>query len=117
MDRDPTLQALWTQVLDAWDDDALHGKLVGYAQQTDQLGDAAALYKQAAQPEGSPYRLDPEQVADAKKRMNGITMLAVMHLEAGKSEKGSPSGLKWVRGVAAALFVGTVVLIVLLLQK
>lgn len=117
MDLDPTLQALWTQVLDAWDDDARHGKLVSYAQQTDQLGAAAALYKKAAQPEGSPYRLDPQQVADAKKRMNGITMLAVMHLEAAKTEKGAPSGLKWVRGLAALLFVGTVVLVVLLLQK
>ncbi len=113
---DPTLEALWKQVVDAWDDDALHGKLISYAQTADRLGEAAALYKSVAHTEDSPYRLSPAQIQDAKKRLNGITMLAVMHLEAGKTEKGPPKGLFWVRAVAAVLFVATAVLVVLIMR-
>lgn len=114
---DPILEGHWKSVLDAWDDDALHGKLVSYAQQTDKLGEAAALYKQAANVAGTPYRLSATQVADAKKRLNGITMLAVMHLEASKTEAGPPSGLRWVKAVAALLVVVTAFLVAFLLGK
>jgi hypothetical protein len=114
---DPTLEGLWKQVLDAWDDDVLHGKLISYAQTADCLGQAAALYKSVAHTADSPYRLSPAQVQDAKKRLNGITMLAVMTLEAGKSEPGPPKGLFWVRAIAAVLFIATAILVVLILQK
>lgn len=114
---DPTLESLWKQVVDAWEDDALHGKLVSYAQQSDRLGEAAALYKRAATAEGSPYRLSATQVADAKKRLNGITMLAVMHLEASKTESGPPSSLRWVKAAAALLLVVAAFLTAFLLGK
>lgn len=115
--EDPILEGLWKNVLDAWDDDAVHGKLVGYAQENRRLGEAAALYRRAAEAEGAPYRLNPTQVADAKKRMNGIVMLAVMDLEAAKTEKGAPKGLLWIRVFAVVLFVGAVILLVFLFQK
>ncbi|MFO0617349.1 MAG: hypothetical protein U0414_32435 [Polyangiaceae bacterium] len=114
---DPTLEGLWKKVLEDWDDDALHGKLISYAQTSDQLGQAAGLYKSVANAEDSPYRLSPTQVLDAKKRMNGIAMLAVMHLEAAKTEAGPPKGLFWVRVAAAILVVATAVLVVVILQK
>lgn len=114
---DPILEGHWKNVLDAWDDDALHGKFVSYAQQSGSLGEAAALYKKAAIVEGTPYRLSATQVADAKKRLNGISMLAVMHLEASKSDAGPPSSLRWVKAAAALLLVVAAFLTAFLLGK
>lgn len=98
---DPTLEALWAQVVDDWDDDERHGKLLAYAQQTKQLGEAAALYRRVTQPD-SPYRVSENQILDAKKRLLGVATLAVMDLDAQRSE---PVNRKhqWAVRVAAAI--------------
>jgi hypothetical protein len=114
---DPILEAMWKQVLDDWDDDARHAKLVGFGQEHSRLGEVASLYKTAAHPDGSPYRLSSVQIDDAKKRLNGITMLAVMTLEAGKSEPGKPKGVTAIRLLAALLLVAAIASAAYLLQK
>jgi hypothetical protein len=102
---DPTLEALWKRVVENWDDDGQHGKLVSYAQQNKLLGEAAALYKEAATVEGSPYRLSVAQGEDAKKRLAGIAMLAVMDLDASKTDPTVSRGMKIIRVVAASILV------------
>jgi len=102
---DPTLRALWDRVLEDWDDDARHGKLVGYAQQNSLLGDAAGLYRQASMEDGSPYRLSGAHIADAKKRLGGIAMLAVMDLDSAKAEPPSMKGVWVLRIIAGAILI------------
>lgn len=107
---DATLEALWQRVVEDWDDDLRHGKLVSYAQQNRLLGDAATLYKQACG-DGAAYRLSGTQADDAKKRLAGIVMLATMDLESSKTAPGVSSGLKALRIVAAIILVSTVLLL------
>lgn len=109
---DATLEALWKRVVEDWNDDERHAKLVTFAQQNKLLGDVAGLYKKAAGLEdGSPYRLDLEQTADAKKRLGGIVMLATMDLDASKTDSATPGVLKALRIIAALILATSVVLL------
>ncbi len=87
--EDPTFDALWQQVVDDWDDDARHGKFLAYAQASGALGRAASRYKSVTTTD-SPYRISDKHLEDARKRLAGVAMLAVMNLDAGRSEPVNP---------------------------
>ena len=102
---DPTLEALWGQVVDNWDDDVRHGKFLAYAQQTKQLGVAATFYKAVGKPD-FPYRISQNQLVDAQKRLAGVATLAVMDLDANKSDGGKTQGMWVVRIVGLTVVLG-----------
>ncbi len=108
---DPTLAALWERVLEAWDEDERHGKLVGYAQANGLLGEAAKLYREASGGSESPYRLDETQVADAKRRLGGIAALAIMDLDVTRGDRSPAGGLRAVRIAATLIFATSIALL------
>lgn len=97
---DPVLEKLWNEVVASWEDDKLHGKLVGYAQSTEQLATIAGLYRKVIDVD-SPFRMRPEQVLDAKKRLDGIVLLAQMSMDAERQVRvsGPPAWIKWAAGL------------------
>jgi hypothetical protein len=99
---DPTLEALWGQVVESWDDDGRHGAFLSYAQQTKQLGQAAGLYKSMIS-EDSPYRISANQLVDAQKRLAGVSMLAVMDLDNNKTDSTSSQAMWIVRLVGVTV--------------
>jgi hypothetical protein len=115
---DATLEALWKRVVEEWDDDERHAKLVTFAQQHGMLGDIAGLYKKASgADEASPYRLNGEQTADAKKRLGGVVLLATMDLDASKSDTATPAALKVLRVVSMLILAASVILLVWALTR
>ena len=111
------MAACWERVLEDWNDDERHGKLVGYAQASGLLGEAAGLYKQAMGGPGSPYRLNEAQAADAQRRLGGIAALAIMDLEVRKTDRGPSSAMRALRIVAALILVVTVGLLAWALSR
>ncbi len=69
-----TLEALWKNALDHWDEDRAHSAFLSYCQDTDQLAEAAARYR--------GMTADRERGATAEKRLQGIALLAIARLEA-----------------------------------
>ncbi len=102
---DPTLEALWLSVVEEWGDDERHGKLLAYAQQTRQLGDVAGLYRRVNE-DGSPYRVSADHLIDAKKRLAGVAMLAVMDLDSTKSDATDVRGQHIVRIIGFVVVLG-----------
>ena len=81
---DAVLEALWKNVLDRWDDDAVHGSFIDHCQQSDQLVEAAVRYRGMAG--------DRERGQQAQKRLNAIAALAMARLEGLRSgEKREPT--------------------------
>ena len=113
---DPTLEALWAQLIEKWDDDTLHGKFLAYAQNTKQLGVAAGLYRSVTK-QDSPYRISPNQLADAQKRLAGVAMLAVMDLDSHKSDPTDARGTWIVRVAGLAVVLGLFSALILLLLR
>lgn len=74
---DPALEALWKNVLDHWDEDRAHGAFLEHCQQSGQLGEAAARYRGMTG--------DRERGESAKKRLQGVAILAMATLEAARS--------------------------------
>lgn len=97
---DPVLEKLWNEILTSWEDDKLHGKLVGYAQTTEQLAAVAGLYRKVIDVD-SPFRMRQDQVLDAKKRLEGIILLAQMSMDAERQVRttGPPAWIKWAAGL------------------
>jgi hypothetical protein len=77
---DPHLDDLWEKVLAAWADDAAHAAFIEHARVTQQLGAAAARYREQTDG-GSAYRGDELRATAAKKKLAAITTLAVLELE------------------------------------
>ena len=77
---DPHLDDLWETVLAAWADDAAHAAFIEHARITQQLGAAAARYREQTGG-GSAYRGDSARAAAAEKRLAAIAMLAVLEIE------------------------------------
>lgn len=74
---DPTLEALWKNTLDHWDDEATHVALLDYCQQSDQLVQAAVYYRGMTG--------DHERGATAKQHLTRLTLLALAKLDASRS--------------------------------
>ncbi len=74
---DETLEALWKNTLDHWDDDKAHSAFLKYCQESDQLAEAAARYR--------GMTADRDRGKSAQKRLQGIAMLAIARLEAART--------------------------------
>jgi hypothetical protein len=75
---DATLEALWKNALDRWEEDKAHSAFLDYCQETDQLAEAAARYK--------GMTADRDRGESAQKRLQGIALLAIARLEATRTK-------------------------------
>src|SRR5215471_10666630 len=75
---DPVLVGHWKKVMGQWDDEAVHGAFIEYCRQTEQLGEAAALY--------AGQRPEERRRASAEKKLEAVALLATSSLLASKSK-------------------------------
>ena len=66
--KDAVLEALWTRVLEAWDDDRTHAALIDHAVRTQRLPEVAGHYRALSE--------DPTKGLRAKKRLDAIVIAA-----------------------------------------
>jgi hypothetical protein len=90
---DAIFEALWTRVLEAWDDDKPHQAALSYALQTERLPDIAGRYRKLLD--------DPEKGWRAKKKIDGIVVAATQLLMATKTPKREKIPWQWTMSVAA----------------
>lgn len=93
--RDPIVfDALWSGVINDWDNDDRHHRFLEHARLEGSLLDAAARYR--------PLKDDPERALVAQKRLEAIAFLATQELLAHKTErrKGTP---RWVVALAVSV--------------
>jgi hypothetical protein len=104
---DPRLDDLWQNVLARWDDDAAHAAFLDHCRALKQLGVAASRYREEVK-KASAYREDTTRVETAQKRLNAVALLAVIELDATRSEPVSRAQtmIKVVSWIAAALLFG-----------
>jgi hypothetical protein len=76
---DPLLEALWTRVLEAWEEDKVHGALLDYALRAEALPEIAGRYRALTS--------DPERGARAQKRLDALVAAATASLFATKTPK------------------------------
>jgi hypothetical protein len=78
-EKDPLLEALWTRVMQAWDDDKTHAALIDHAVRAQRLPDIAGRYRALAD--------DPEKGPAAKKKLDAIVLAATQMLMSMKTPK------------------------------
>lgn len=109
---DPVGEALWAKVLEQWDDDARHAAFIAHCRLQRDLGFAAKRYRSVADGDEA-YRSQADRAADAKKRLNGITTLALIELQASAT---TPEQLarpkRWVGVIAVAFALFAALLLV-----
>ncbi|HVY24927.1 MAG TPA: hypothetical protein VHB79_00195 [Polyangiaceae bacterium] len=82
---DPTLEALWKNALDHWDNDAAHHAFLDHCQRHDALDEAAVRYR--------GMKGDHERGAGAEKRLGAVLMLALSKLEVTRAEPKAASSM------------------------
>jgi len=70
-------EALWTHVLEHWEDDKAHVAFLEHCQAHDQLLPAAKRYRE--------LRLSPAHQAQATRRLSAISLLALASMERARS--------------------------------
>ncbi len=115
---DPEVEALWAKVLAGWSENATHAAFIEYCRATRQLGRAAARYREEVR-RGDAYRDDPTRAESAQKRLDAITGLVMLELEAsrhaGESERLASAGrvVRWIAVlVLGVVIVGSLLLLV-----
>jgi hypothetical protein len=91
------LDALWTGVVNGWDDDDRHRKFLDHAREIGFLPEAARRY-------GS-LRDDPERGALAKKRLTAIALLATNDLYSTRTSRPIKKYPDWLVAVAVVICV------------
>jgi len=81
---DPTLEALWKNVLDRWDHDPAHHAFLDHCQSHDALDEAAVRYR--------GMKGDRDRGPIAEKRLTAVLMLAMSKLEVSRTEPEAASG-------------------------
>lgn len=69
---DVVFEKLWQRVVEAWDDEKVHGAFLDYAIRAQKLPDAAGRYRS--------LKDDPARSALAKKKLDGIVLAATQML-------------------------------------
>ena len=111
-DREETIELLWKQVLEGWDEEKRHTALISYCRENDVLGEAARRYRGVAEDSSAgAYRSSEQQRAEAKKHLNAIIALAMATFEAQHPRSGPPAASKWVRALAVGIFLVVVLLL------
>jgi hypothetical protein len=82
---DPDLDELWQRIMAAWDDDDAHAAFLERCRAMGQLGQAAARYREELRG-GAAYREDATRAESAQKRLHAVTALALMELEATRTD-------------------------------
>jgi hypothetical protein len=77
--KDPVLEALWTRVTSAWDDEAAHATLLDHAVRSQRLPEIAGRYRSLSE--------DPDKAPVAKKKLDGIVIAATQMLVSMKTPK------------------------------
>ena len=77
--KDPVLEALWTRVVEAWDDDKTHAALLEHALRAQQLPEIAGRYRALSE--------DADKGPRAKKKLDGIVVAATQMLMSMKTPK------------------------------
>jgi hypothetical protein len=77
--RDPVLDALWTRVLDAWDDDRPHAALLEHAVRAQCLPEVAGRYRELTS--------DAVRGTRAKAKLEGVVVAATQMLLSAKTPK------------------------------
>jgi hypothetical protein len=91
------LDALWTGVINGWDDDDRHRKFLDHAREVGALLEAARRY-------GS-LRDDPERSPLAKKRLAAISLLATNELYATRTSRPTRKVPGWLVALAVIICV------------
>ena len=81
---DPTLEALWKNVLDNWDKDAAHHAFLDHCRSHEALDQAAVRYR--------GMKGDHDRGPGAEKRLGAVLMLAMSKLEVARAEPKAASG-------------------------
>ena len=100
---DPIFEALWTRVLEAWDDDKAHAALLDHALREQRLPDLAGRYRALVD--------DADKGVLAKKKLALIVLAAtnlLYSMKAPETEKIS-RGVTIAAAVVSALLIGYVV--------
>jgi hypothetical protein len=86
---DTTLEALWKNVLDRWENDAAHHAFLDHCQASGALDEAAVRYR--------GMKGDRERGPIAEKRLTAVLMLAMSKLEVTRSRPETSSSAlgKW----------------------
>jgi hypothetical protein len=84
---DPIFSALWSRVLEAWDDDKPHQAILQHAIAKQMLPELAGRYRSLEN--------DPEKGPRAKKKMEGIVAAATQMLFAMKSPARTKPPWQW----------------------
>ncbi len=95
-ESDAMLEALWTRVLEAWDDDKPHQAILGHAIDKQLLPILAGRYRKLQE--------DPEKGARAKKKLDGIVIAATQMMLATKTPPREKLPWQWT-AYAVAFFV------------
>lgn len=77
--KDAVLEALWTRVTSAWDDESAHASLLDHAVRSQRLPEIAGRYRALSE--------DPVKAASAKKKLDGIVIAATQMLVSMKTPK------------------------------
>ena len=83
---DPTLEALWKNVVDNWEKDPAHAEFLRHCQSTQKLAEAATRY--------AGMSGDRDRGAAAKKRLEAVAILATTSLLATRTNR-APDLPKW----------------------
>jgi hypothetical protein len=94
---DAIFNALWSRVLEAWDDDNPHQRALSYALEHQMLPEIAGRYRTLFD--------DPDKGARAKKKIDGIVAAATQMLMATKSPPREKVPWPWTASAAALFFV------------
>lgn len=114
---DPVAEALWSKVVEAWDDEGAHRKFMAHCQATEQLAEAARLYRTQVHPDG-PEADEPGRQADARKRLGAVAILAMATLDATRQGRDDPKTTPaLVRGLGVAMFLGLLLALAWLLTR
>jgi hypothetical protein len=92
-DKDAIFDALWSRVLEAWDDDRPHAALLEHSLKNEKLPELAGRYR--------ALKDDPEKGARAQKKIDGIVIAATQMLMSMKTPVRTK--LPWQWSAAAGL--------------
>ena len=81
---DPTLEALWKNVLDNWETDAAHHAFLDHCQNREALDEAAVRYR--------GMKGDRDRGPGAEKRLGAVLILAMSKLEVARAEPKAAPG-------------------------
>lgn len=92
---DVVFKALWSRVLEAWDDDKPHQLALSYAIEHEMLPEIAGRYRKLLD--------DPDKGPRAKKKMDGIVIAATQLLMATKTPPREKLPWQWTASVAIVM--------------